>query len=264
MRQVQVNLVNDKLTNELGEKILYNGLYNKEDNMYYVFNSENPHKLLALSDLDVENVKNTIINEQLNFGKGLVLLEEFGKSTRNLKSLRLTKKEFETTASLLGANEANLGIEELVLEYMKLSKYLSFYKHALTQIPLLKSKIEQQQKDFRTLVKESPTLPTHEEYLAVLLDGTTAVVNDKELSLKFELSGQLTKVLAAIEEVEFDLLFGTLDPYLNVKGAMDNLSITYELKTGLEDKWTLGYAKDLNSEMKVAIKQLQRYIVNQN
>lgn len=264
MRQVQVNLVKDKLTNELGEKISYNGLFSKEDNMYYVYNSENPHKMLALSDIDVENVKNTIINEHLNFGKGLVLLEEFGKAAKQLKVSRLTKKEFETNAGILGANEDNLGIEELVLEYMKLSKYLGFYKHALTQIPLLKSNIEQQQKEFRALVKEVPTLPTHEEYVAVLLEGTTAVVNDKELSLKFELSGQLTKVMAAIEEVEIDLLFGTLDPYLNVKGSVDNLSITYELKTGLEDKWTLGYAKDLNSEMKVAIKQLQKYIVNQN
>ena len=167
MRQVQLNLVKDKLTNDKGEKFIYRGLYNSISDLYFVFNSERPNHLLALTDKDVENVNFDISDDQLLLGQAYAYVELFGVSTIQLKRARLCKNEYEDRAIDLVNNEDYKCLADVVRGFVELDKDTIQYEKALSDLPALNYILSRVNVEFKEFVKVSSKLPSRFNYLMV-------------------------------------------------------------------------------------------------
>lgn len=178
MKQVQLNLAKDTRVNESGEKFIYQGLYNENFGNYYVFNLNRPYSLLVLSEKDVENVNFNLSDDQLLIGKSLSLVREFAVSSILLHRARKVKSDYEDQAEYLSKNEDNLSLASIVSGYAALDKDTKTYVNTLSDIKGIKGDLEQTREEFKEFSKEYQNLPTREEYLGVLLDGTDETVDD--------------------------------------------------------------------------------------
>ena len=275
MRQVQVNLANDTRVNESGEKFIYQGLYNGNFGNYYVFNLNRPYSLLVLTDKVVENVNFNLSDDQLLIGKSLSLVKKFAVSSILLHRASKVKSAYEDQAEYLSKNEDNLSLSSIVSGYAALDKDTKTYVNTLSDINGIKGDLEQTREEFKEFSKEYQNLPTREEYLGILLDGTDAKVDENNLYLSLRLDGSyrdLTEALRKVEETfitedEFitedgkGLDYGILTRQYNFAGYPETNVVSYIISTYLSDKYTMGKASEINIELKIIVNLLRDLIV---
>ena len=275
MKQVQLNLVNDTRVNELGEKFIYQGLYNGNFGNYYVFNLNRPYSLLVLTDKDVENVNFNLSDAQLIMGKSLSLVKKFAVSSILLHRARKVKSDYEDQADYLSKNEDNLSLVSIVSGYAALDKDTKTYVNTLSDIKVIKGDLKQTREEFKVFSKEVLNLPTRGEYLGVLLDGTDAKVDGNNLYLGLRLDGSyrdLTEALTKVEETfikedEFitedgkGLEYGILTRQYKFVGYPETNVVSYIISTDLSDKYTMGKSSEINIELKIIVNLLRDLIV---
>lgn len=269
MKQVQLTLAKDEL------KGVYKGIYNETIGMYYVFNSVIPNSLLALREKDVENVNFNLSDDQLIMGKSLSLVKKFAVSSILLHRARKVKRDYEDQANYLIKNEDNLSLAAIVSGYAALDKDTETYVKTLSDIKVIKGDLKQTREEFKEFSKEYQNLPTREEYLGVLLDGTDAKVDGNNLYLGLRLDGSyrdLTEALRKVEETfikedEFitedgnGLDYGILTRQYKFAGYPETNVVSYIISTDLSDKYTMGKASEMNSELHTIVNLLSDLIV---
>lgn len=272
MKKVQLNLLKDNRVNESGEKFIYKGLYNSSNDLYFVYNSERPSQILALTESEVENVNFDIKENPILMGKKYTLVEHFGVSTIHLKRARLCKKEYEAKERELKAKAFDLTLDELVSEVIELDKSTIFYKNALVDIDSLTYILSGIREEFKALVKEedqdfeneeSSLLPSLSEYLSVLFDGADKrlKLNGNTLYLYLTLFGPFRTLQKAMKRVDEEVVNGLFSRSCPIyKGDNPNV-VNYKLKTVLTDKYTMEQAESLNKEIKLIISLLSDVIV---
>lgn len=270
MKKVQLNLLKDNRVNESGEKFIYKGLYNSSNDLYFVYNSERPSQILALTESEVENVNFDIKENPILMGKKYTLVEHFGVSTIHLKRARLCKKEYEAKERELKAKAFDLTLDELVSEVIELDKSTIFYKNALVDIDSLTYILSGIREEFKALVKEedqvfeneeSSLLPSLSDYLSVLLEGTDARLNGNVLYLYLRLAGSFRPLQKAMKRVDEEVVNGLLSRSCPIYKGDNPTVVNYKLKTVLTDKYTMEQAEALNKELKLIVSLLSAVIV---
>ena len=275
MKQVQLNLVKNTKVNKLGEKFIYQGLYNGNFGNYYVFNLNQPYSLLVLTDKNVENVNFNLSDDQLIMGKSLSLVKKFAVSSILLHRARKVKSDYEDQAYYLSKNEDNLSLAAIVSGYAALNKDTETYVKTLSNIKVIKGDLKQTREKFKVFSKEVLALPTRDKYLGVLLGGTDAKVNGNNLYLGLRLNGsyrELTEALTKVEETfikedEFitengkGLEYGILTRQYKFVGYPETNVVSYIISTDLSDKYTMGKASELNKELHTIVNLVSEFIV---